>query len=102
MSRYKNIDIVKKEGIRKYTSTIVYPISNPRVDDIYIITKDGDRLDNLAYEYYKDPTLWWVIARANNIGKGTLFPEVGTQLRIPTNIGTIVDEYNDLNNISEE
>ena len=31
-----------------------------------------------------------------------MFPEVGTQLRIPTNIGTIVNEYNDLNNISEE
>ena len=96
MSRYKNIDIVKKEGIRKYTNTIVYPISNPRVDDIYIITKDGDRLDNLAYEYYKDPTLWWIIARANNFQGRTKFT-VGQKLVIPMDIGDVVKQLNKLN-----
>ena len=70
MSRYKNTDIVKKEGLRKYRNTIVYPIITPKVDDIYIIAQQGDRLDNLAWEYYENPTYWWIIARANNIGKG--------------------------------
>ena len=26
---------------------------------------EGDRLDNLAYQYYGDPTVWWRIADAN-------------------------------------
>tara|TARA_Y100001937_G_scaffold70657_1_gene96162 strand:+ start:2208 stop:2513 length:306 start_codon:yes stop_codon:yes gene_type:complete len=99
MNRYENIDIIKQQGERKYTTTIVYPIINPQISDTYIITKQGDRLDNLAYEYYKDPTLWWVIARANGIGLGTLFPKVGIQLRIPENIDKIKSEYNELNDV---
>ena len=51
MSRYKDIEIVKKTGIRKYTNTIVYPIIVPRADDIYIIAREGDTVDNLAWEY---------------------------------------------------
>ena len=99
MSRYKDIEIVKKTGIRKYTNTIVYPIIVPRADDIYIIAKEDDRLDNLANEFYEDPTLWWIIARANNIGKGSMFVEVGTQVRIPSNIESILSEYNELNDL---
>ncbi len=101
MNRYENIEILKKEGIRKYTSTVIYPIINADITDTYIITQQGDRLDNLAWEYYRDPTLWWIIARANNIGKGNLFPEVGVQLRIPENVDKIISEYNELNDIEE-
>ena len=99
MSRYSNIDIVKKQDTRKYTNTIIYPIVTPKVDDLYIITREGDRLDNLAWEYYQNPTYWWIIARANNIGKGTMFPETGTQLRIPQNFEDLISEYNELNDI---
>ena len=97
MSRYSNIDIVKKQDTRKYTGTIVYPIITPKVNDVYIIAREGDRLDNLSWEYYQNPTYWRIIARANNIGKGNLFPEVGKQLRIPQNIESILSEYNELN-----
>tara|TARA_R100001015_G_C4601816_1_gene156768 strand:+ start:234 stop:533 length:300 start_codon:yes stop_codon:yes gene_type:complete len=99
MKRYDNIEIIKKEGERKFTETVVYPVINPSINDIYIITKQGDRLDNLAWEYYRDPSLWWIIARANNIGKGTLFPEVGVQLRIPDDVESLQNEYNELNNV---
>ena len=99
MKRYDNIQIIKKEGERKFTETVVYPVINPSINDIYIITKQGDRLDNLAWEYYRDPSLWWIIARANNIGKGTLFPEVGVQLRIPDDVESLQNEYAELNNV---
>lgn len=29
------------------------------------VFKEGDRLDILAYKYYKDPQLWWIILEAN-------------------------------------
>ena len=99
MRRYDNIQIIKKEGERKFTETVVYPVINPSINDTYIITKEGDRLDNLAWEYYRDPSLWWIIARAKNIGKGTLFPEVGVQLRIPDDVESLQNEYAELNNV---
>jgi nucleoid-associated protein YgaU len=50
-------------------------------------------LDSLALKFYKDSTLWWVIAQANNI-KGTMKPKVGQQLRIPKNIDLIIARFN--------
>lgn len=40
------------------------------------------RLDHLAGYHYGDPTLWWVIAAASNIGWGLQVPP-GTLVRIP-------------------
>jgi hypothetical protein len=54
-----------------------------RDTDIYIISNSTDRLDLLANTYYQDPTMWWIIAKVNNIGKGTLNVAPGIQLRIP-------------------
>jgi nucleoid-associated protein YgaU len=65
---------------------------------VYVITTVGDRLDSLAFSYYNDPTLWWVIAMANNNAtKGALYPEPGTQLRIPTDLNTVLKLYEQFN-----
>ncbi len=98
MKRYTDIEIVKNGGRRSIT-TVDYPIIPPKINDTYIITKFGDRLDNIAWEYYKDPSLWWIIARANGINGGSMFPEVGVQLRIPDDIESIISEYKEINNI---
>jgi phage tail protein X len=66
--------------------------------DYYIITTVGDRLDSLAYSYYGDSTLWWIIAVANNNAtKGALFPAPGTQLRIPTDVNSVLNLYKQFN-----
>jgi hypothetical protein len=55
-------------------------------------------LISLAYSYYNDATLWWVIAMANNnVTKGALYPEPGTQLRIPTDINKVLDLFEQFN-----
>lgn len=97
MNRYEDINILKTEEGRRYKKTIKYPMIERSADDIYIISIQNDRLDNLAYKYYEDARLWWIIARANNIGKGSLFVPTGIQLRIPTNYVEIVKEYRQLN-----
>tara|TARA_Y100000034_G_C6666583_1_gene292447 strand:+ start:139 stop:396 length:258 start_codon:yes stop_codon:yes gene_type:complete len=76
MSRYKN---TKREN-RKF-KTSLYDSVPMKNDDIYLITQEGDRLDTLAYEYYRDPNLWWFIGRANNIS--TMNLPAGTSLRVP-------------------
>jgi nucleoid-associated protein YgaU len=65
---------------------------------VYVITTVGDRLDSLAYSYYNDATLWWVISAANNnITKGALYPTPGTQLRIPTDLNMVLNLFNQFN-----
>jgi len=98
MGRYqytrKNTDENKK--FRKYNTTL-YPKIEPSDDDVFIITNIGDRLDLLAFRYYGDVTLWWIIAQANQIGKGTLNIKPGTNLRIPQNIENVYSNLETIN-----
>jgi hypothetical protein len=51
-------------------------------------TKESERLDIVAGEYYGDGTLWWIIAAASGIGWGLQVPP-GIELIIPSDIGQI-------------
>ena len=97
MNRYNKIEKLKEDGGRRYLKTVQYPHIPRSGRDLYILGKEGDRLDNLANKYYKDSTLWWILARANNIGKGDLTVPIGKQLRIPLNFKQIVTEFNNIN-----
>ena len=99
MERYDNSVILKTDYTnRPYYKVKYYPNIPLSESDVYVITNVGDRLDNLAYAYYKDATLWWVISMANNnITKGALYPAPGTQLRIPTDINSVLELYNQFN-----
>jgi len=44
---------------------------------------DSKRIDLIAWRYYGDVRLWWVIAEVNEIGDPLEIP-VGTRLRIPS------------------
>ena len=80
MSRYRNTRIERKKQKSYYKTTIYDKI--PKTDsDIYVITQYGDRLDLLAHQFYGDVSLWWYIARANDLNS-ILIPE-NIQLRIP-------------------
>ena len=82
--RYQNIPIEKLNvtGSQYYRNN-VYPTIAPSNQDYYVITTAEDRLDLMAFDFYQDASLWWVIAKANNIGKGTWFVNPGILLRIP-------------------
>ena len=70
----------KSYNITSYGTTIYSAI--PETDgDIYVITQHGDRLDNLAFQFYGDQNLWWYIAKSNNLSFMTI--PIGTSLRIP-------------------
>lgn len=97
MKRYSNIPVVSRyDGKRVYLTT-TYPIIKESDSDIVIISNETDYLDALANKYYGDTTLWWIIALANNIGKGRLSVPSGITLRIPLNVSSIVNEFNRLN-----
>jgi hypothetical protein len=98
MTRYDNPSILTTSQGKPYYNSKVYPNIPLSESDIYIITTVGDRLDNIAYSYYRDVNLWWVIPMANNNStKGSMFPIPGTQLRIPTDIGKVLQIFNNFN-----
>jgi len=104
MRRYQDISILTDSPIKKgkrFFSTVKYPEIPLSVNDIYVITTLGDRLDLIAQQFYNDSTLYWIISSANPnvVNLGSLFVSVGTELRIPTNISAIKSLFNQLNNI---
>lgn len=82
---------IRYDGKRMFKTTS-YPTIPVKSTDLYVIAGEADYLDTLAKKFYKDETLWWVIAQANHI-KGTMKPMVGIQLRIPTEIGSIIAAF---------
>ncbi len=57
------------------------------------MTETGDRLDTLAFQYYEDSSLWWIIAAANNIHDAPMGLQDGTILRIPLNYIQIENSF---------
>jgi len=99
MNRYSNIEQFKTSTGKTYLGTTYYPVIPYDENDIYVYTSQGDRLDNLAFQYYGDPTLYWIISAANpDIMLNSMFPPPGAQIRIPVNIDSIINSFNNLNN----
>jgi len=91
--RYSNNNTKKTFDGREVYRPKIYPNIPLRDDDVYVMTELGDRLDTLAYQYYQDPTLWWIIASANNIHDAPLGFTEGTILRIPLNYQIILSQF---------
>lgn len=99
MNRYADTRLYKDTSGIVYQGVTRYPEIPYSENDIYVITTDGDRLDNLAYEYYGDSTLYWILLSANpDKSYNLLYPVLGTQLRIPFPVDTIIQEFNSFNN----
>ena len=73
MSRYSNTQITRKsllpkqkKNVLSYKTTLYQRVPETN-GDLHIISTEGDRLDNLAFQFYGDASLWWYIAKANNL-----------------------------------
>jgi phage tail protein X len=98
MNRYENIPVIKNDKNQQVYKTATLPDAVPSIDDIYVMTTPGDRLDLLAYQYYGNQSYWWIIANANpDVKKGTMALDGGIQLRIPTNPQDIITDFRNLN-----
>ena len=100
MGRYTNINQFTYRKGRPFKVTVIYPDIPLSFDDIYVFTDEGDRFDILAETYYKDSNLWWVISIANpQFSQNSMTTDIGVQIRIPGNVGAIVNQYNLLNSV---
>jgi hypothetical protein len=98
MNRYQDIQIIKNSEGTRYYKNSKYPRIPLSINDIYVITTEGDRFDILAQQYYGDSSLWWIISIANEeLKQGSLYIPLGTQIRIPSNYSEILISYKTLN-----
>ena len=89
--RYDSAKVRKdKNGTRYYKPTVVpnVPIKD---SDIFVYPVYGDRFETIAQRYYNDSTLWWIIAKANELSKGQISADPLKKLRIPTEIDDILE-----------
>ena len=94
LSRYS----FSKKGIsfdgRKYVSIsnastrIFQAVENQQINYTVHLLEEGERLDYLAGIYYKDSSLWWILAAASGIGYALQVPP-GTVIRIPNSLSEI-------------
>jgi hypothetical protein len=104
MERYDNVPIIQTvptvqyPKVIRYRESVRYPDIPLSESDVYLYTMRGDRLDNLAHQFYNDSTLWWILSVANpELPNDSLYPTLGFQLRIPSDVNTIINNFNQLN-----
>jgi hypothetical protein len=91
--RYESIDTYKTNVGKVIYLPTRYPSLAPSNNDYYIIARAEDRLDLVATDFFGDPTLWWVVAMANDLPGDSMFPPMGFQLRIPGNLSDALQAY---------
>jgi hypothetical protein len=99
INRIKSALTKRSLNLKRYYKPLKYPTIPLNSDDLYITTTIGDRLDLLAYQFYKDTRLWWIIMNANvgTIRRDSFSLKPNLQIRIPKDIDKIVGDFEDLN-----
>lgn len=97
--RYQDTPIRRTDEGSDFYQTQLLPDVDRRPEDVIITTETGQRLDRLAFRFYDDAKLWWVIAAANNLGRGDWTVPAGIQLRIPQNLSEVIRETRRVNNL---
>ena len=103
MARYTSTPVITtQDNPKRRFINVKYPDIPRDFSDTYLYTTQGDRYDLLAQTYYGNPSLWWVISRANpSQSSDSMFPGIGSQIRIPASsrIPTILGAFENLNKI---
>jgi hypothetical protein len=72
------------DGEFEYWDMAVMPVLSEQTDDIRYQVLDGDRVDLLADKFYGSPTLWWVLAVANDMEILPTDMSTGDIIRVPS------------------
>ena len=100
MKRFNDIKILRNLKSKRYYLNTILPDVPLSPNDLYVVTQDGDRLDNLSFEFYKDTQFWWVIAAANPniLRKDSYYVALGVQIRIPADTISYINLFTTFNN----
>jgi phage tail protein X len=96
-TRYIVTPVIKDPTEKRRLASTIMPVQVLSNNDTYIQTTTVERLDLLAHKFYNDAALWYVIAAANGLGKGSYYVPASTRLRIPDAL-TIQQTIEQINN----
>ena len=98
-NRTRYVDTLGFSGGGHFYRNIKYPEIPLSINDMYVITTIGDRLDQLAHRFYRDTRLWWVIPAANmdKIRRDSFHLDPGIEIRIPMDVTNIIKLFESLN-----
>lgn len=84
MKRFKEIRIENVVGRGNvYAISLLDDFKSAQAFYTTYTPTETERLDNIAYKFYKDASKWFVIARANKAVTGKLYAERGVPIIIP-------------------
>ena len=81
-SRLRFGELVEVDGF-EFWDVVDLPETLPQPDDLVYTVTEVDRIDLLAFRFYMDARLWWVIAVANDMELIPAELNTGDELRIP-------------------
>lgn len=84
MKRKLNFTVGKTLYGKQYYLADTLPDVKTTESDKTYKARSGERLENIAYKFYGDPTYWWIIAKANGLTDGRFALNDGQVLTIPT------------------
>lgn len=82
-SRLRFHELVSVDEV-EFWNLAVLPEVPPQYDDIQYQIQMNDRIDLLAFKFYRDSVLWWVIAKANGMDLIPVNFFDGQIIRIPS------------------
>jgi len=85
-SRYENsvVDFFQYKPLNDPRPTVFYEFSDiGTMTYVEYLWKDGDRMDQVAFQFFSFPERWWIIAEVNPKITDFLNIPAGTILRIP-------------------
>ena len=87
MKRYPVTSVKERlyYGTSRAINVVRSLVKNKVVKTKDLALREGERLDHVAFHYYGDTRLWWVIAAASDIGWGLQCPP-GTHIRVPIDL----------------
>lgn len=97
MGRYSTSKVIRDDNSKRKLTTTIIPSDFTSESKVLIEITTPDRLDKLANIFYNDSTLWWVLAAANQLGKGTMWIPAGTIMEIP-DISSVMTDIEQTNN----
>ena len=83
-SRLQFSELLVSDSNVEFWDLVSFPTIPTQPDDIYYVVQGSDRIDTLAYKFYNDPVLWWVIAYANDMYLLPTDLSIGDQITIPS------------------
>ena len=92
---FEDLDL-KDENNTRYLNRVEYRVIPIQDSDTIIRGQFGKTFSNLAFEAYGKTELWWIIARANNENRGSMYVVPGKEYRIPRNITNVLREFKEL------